>query len=395
MPSTPDSGFPSAFLAQVRRDLSMVVGGLAGVQPAPFSARAPMFEGTVTGIQARGLVVEQVRRETADAVTVWLRDAGGRRIEFRPGQFLTLVVRVGSEELRRAYSLSSACFDERGEAPERVAITIKRVADGRVSNHINDTLRERDLVRVLGPSGDFVPPAVAEELVLIAGGSGVTPMRSIVLSELAPEGQGRCITMLYGNRSEADVIFRDELRALHAADERFTLREALSEPSDEWNGLRGLLTDEVIGAELDRHEFSAGAHYMLCGPEPMLEQARAALLARGIPEHRIHEERFVQPGQRTQAKRPEREQTVQLRVKGRDHEVVVEPGKTLLDAATERGIDVPFSCAMGGCGRCKMKLKKGDVVMDEPNCLTDEERADGWVLSCVGCPTEASELEVV
>ena len=159
-------------------------------------------------LSPRTVRVERVVGGTPDAVTLVLEDPTGASVSFAPGQFFTLFVSVGDEILRRAYSASTDARET-----ERVAITIKRVASGVVSNHVNDHVREGDLLQVLGPSGSFVvapEPSVARHLVLLAGGSGITPMMAITRTVLAVEPQSR-VTLVYGNRGRADVIFKDAL----------------------------------------------------------------------------------------------------------------------------------------------------------------------------------------
>lgn len=379
---------PSPFkpFIQLKRDLGMILGGFTGRTPRPFHERSGKHR---VGISPRPFVVREVIRETADAVTLCLEDPTGSAVSFLPGQFFTLLMSLGGEELRRAYSASSA-------PGGGVRITVKRVPEGRVSSYLNDHVQAGALLRMLGPSGEFVARS-APELVLIAGGSGITPMRAIIEeSLLGPSGPQRKIQLIYGNRSERDVIFRAELRGWAARfPEHFSYVEVLSEPEEAYAGPRSLLTRDCLGQLLG--EFGGRADFMLCGPEGMLVEARAALETLGVPRSRIREERFTQPHLRQRAAAlPQTPQPVRLRLgkQAASFEFDVAPGRTLLESALAAGADVPYSCAMGGCGRCKVKLVSGEIAMDEPNCLSEEERQAGYVLGCVGRPLGPCEIEV-
>ena len=344
----------------------------------------------------RRLRVAAIVRETADAVSVVLEDPTGSPIHFAPGQFFTLHVRVGDEVLKRAYSASSSALDH-----QRVAVTVKRVHDGRVSRHVVGHLHEGDAVDVLGPSGAFTPASASEPrlLVLIGGGSGITPLSSIARTLLASEPSTR-IALVYGNHALEDVIFKDALDALaaeHAADPpRFRVRHVLQHPPPGWSGGAGLLDGEALARELDGLGDAdiAFAEYFLCGPAPMMAAARAALEKRGVASSRIREERFVSAHAAGGASAGSAAQEVTLRMRDGERRVVVAAGRTVLETALDAGIDMPFSCAIGGCGTCRVHLAAGSVVMDEPNCLSPGERAEGYVLACVSRLTSPCTLEV-
>ncbi len=371
---------------QLKRDLGMILGGFTGRTPPPFHLRSAKHR---VGISPRPFVVREVIRETPDAVTLCLEDPTGTPVQFVPGQFFTLVLSLGGEELRRAYSASCAP----GGA---VRLTVKRVVDGRVSSYLNDHVQAGAVLKLLGPSGEFVSRGTPE-LVLVAGGSGITPMRAIIQDNLERAGgASRKIHLVYGNRSERDVIFREELRAwADRFPEQFSYVEVLSDPEAAYDGPRSMLTRDCLERLLATHASGTG-DFMLCGPEGMLVEARVALERCGVAKERIREERFTQPHLRQRAiDLPQSAQPVRLRLgKATPLDFEVAPGRTLLESALAAGADVPYSCAMGGCGRCKAKLVSGDVVMDEPNCLTEEERERGFVLGCVGRPLGPCELEV-
>ncbi len=383
-----------------RRDLSVLVGSVLGKR-TPFLVTRPArtFADTAAAealgsLTLRPLRVARIVRETRDAVSVFLEDPSGRGLEFVPGQFLTVEVEVDGRRLRRAYSLSTPPHS--GES----AITVKRIEGGRVSGHLNERLREGDVLHVLGPSGSFTvepDPEADRHLVLLAGGSGITPIMSIARAVLATEPSSR-VTLVYGNRGPADVIFRDALDALAAEHRpRFVVDHVLSDPPEGWTGATGMLDRATVEARLEALGTGGDAHtdYYVCGPDPMRAAVREVLRARRVPAARIHEEVFVRPELRGDERPlPDTDQTLHVRRDGLERTALVRPGQTLLEAGLSTGIALPFSCAMGGCAECKCKLREGEVVMEEPNCLTEEERSEGWVLTCVSRPLGTVKLEV-
>lgn len=343
---------------------------------------------------ARPVRVVDVVRETDDAVSIYLTEADGTPIEFQPGQFLSVDVTVDGERLRRAYSLASACLPD---VP--VHITVKRIEGGRVSNHLNDTARAGGELAVLGPSGNFtVEPRLVNQrhLVLLAGGSGITPIMSILETILRVEGSSR-VTLIYGNRGWDDVIFRDRLESLERElGERLTVDHVLQDPPDWWSGERGMLDSEVLDSRLQALgvQDDGMVRYYLCGPTPMMEAAHDALQRRGVPANRIAEERFTSPESRSGNVGSDKTERVVVSAAGHEQGIQVAPGQTILEAALGAGIDMPFSCAMGGCGACRCKLSEGEIEMEEPNCLSRAEREQGYVLACVGRPLGQSKIEV-
>ena len=315
-------------------------------------------------------------------------------MEFRPGQFLSVDVVIEGERLRRAYSLASACLPG---VP--VHITVKRIQDGRVSNYLNDTIAVGDKLAVLGPSGNFTvePRAVnARHLLMVAGGSGITPIMSILETVLRVESGSR-VTLIYGNRSWDDVIFRDRLEALrHELGGRLLVDHVLERPPEWWTGEQGLLSREVLESRLRalNVEDDGMLRYFICGPTPMMDAAHEALQQRGVEANRIAEERFTSPEARSGEAGSGKTELVLISMGGHEQGIQVEAGQTILEAALAAGIDMPFSCAMGGCGACRVRRTDGDIRMEEPNCLSRAEREAGYLLTCVGRPLTQAKIEV-
>ena len=363
-----------------RRDLSHVGRRLLGAEIAQTIARAPRAAAVSTRAVtvARPMEVVAITRETDDAVSVTLAPRDGRPVAFEAGQFLTLEVTVEGAVERRAYSLSSSAAES-----SRLTVTVKRVAGGLVSNYVRDRLKVGDRVAALGPSGAFtVGEATApRRVVLVAGGSGITPMMSILRTHLVAS-PALSFTLVYGNRDRESVIFRDALAALaseHPA--RLTVIHALENAPEVWEGVTGRLDEATCAGVFDALRAGDDTLWMLCGPDAMMAAARAVLFARGVARERVREERFFAPA-KSHATAATGPRLVTVRTSAGERVVTAAAGMTLLDAGLGGGVDMPFSCAVGGCGACRVKVVAGEVALDEPNCLTDRERRDGYTLAC-------------
>lgn len=378
----------SETLEQLRRDVSTVVSSVLGRPPSPLVTRKPRHKvyasaaPPVTATVGRSMRIEAIVRETSDTVSLVLANPSGAPIDFLPGQFFTLVVPVEGELLRRAYSASSSP----GEHGGRVRISVKRVEGGKVSSRLVSAEQTRvgEVLTVLGPSGSFVPSKVENgaerHLLLVAGGSGITPMMAITKTLLLTEPNTK-LSLLYGNRSEHDIPFREELDTLAKTSAgRFTVRHVLSTPSSDWSGGTGLLTRDVLDRELPALLGERTEGVYVCGPEPMMLAAREALTARGVDPARVHEERFASPKPKDRA--PTSPVEVTITVNGASKRVLQTVGQTLLEAGLSAGLDMPYSCAMGGCGACKVHVAEGETTQDGA-ALTDAERREGYVLACV------------
>ncbi|WP_218038739.1 2Fe-2S iron-sulfur cluster-binding protein [Acrocarpospora pleiomorpha] len=334
------------------------------------------------GDPLREVRIAEVRRETPSAVTIVLEDAERpRSFDFRPGQFFTLVTDIDGRPVRRAYSASSA------PGASRLEVTVKQVEGGRFSTHVHRNLRAGDRLSVRGPSGAFhADPAAAHEVVLVAAGSGVTPMMSMIRTLLAAPAAGR-IALLYSNRSEEEVIFADELLRLeNETPERLSVTHVLTQE-------HGRLDAAGARSWLTELRPSEDARYYMCGPEALMDTVQGVLTELGVPDDRVHHERYISGADTTSAATAPQE----LVVEDGAHEVgsvVVEPGQTLLDAGLAAGLPMPYSCMVGNCGDCMVKLRGGEVAMNGPNCLTPQQKADGYVLTCVGRPLSKVTLDI-
>jgi 3-ketosteroid 9alpha-monooxygenase subunit B len=315
--------------------------------------------------------VKDVVRETADAISL-VFDATAARFRYEAGQFLTLRVEVAGEEHLRCYSMSSS--PAVGEDPR---ITVKREPGGLVSNLLNDVARPGDLIEVSPPAGRFVLGAEDREIVAFAGGSGITPVFSLLRTALATTS--RTIRLFYANRDRPSVIFAAELRELA---ERHSDRLMVEHHLDDE---RGLVRADEIKAWLAAVD---DADFYLCGPGPFMDTVEATLLALGVAEDRLRLERF-QVREVPDADQPETEH-VAIELQHRVTVVPYRPGTTLLQVARSAGLRAPSLCEAGSCGTCMARVVEGSARMLNNEALTAEEVADGWVLTCQSLPTSPS-----
>ena len=340
-----------------------------------------------TAAQTHALPVVSVIRETADTCSLVLGIPQGmeRTFRYRAGQFVTIQIPYGGKTLSRCYSLAS-CPDCESEHK----ITIKRIADGRISNWINDNVKVGDVLQCLAPGGLFVLNKAANDVVLFAGGSGITPVISLIKSVLV--SSNRRARLIYANRDEQSVIFRAELDALA---ERFPDRLELIYRCDDRDGF--VETPQVHAWARDRRE----AEFYVCGPAAFMSTIERALLDEGVAEERVHIERFVSPPDPDDkpvvvapaAAAEEAPEKIAVYLDGKLQDVPYENGQTVLVACQTAGLRPPFSCTEAFCGCCMAKLAKGQVRMKNNDFLSKKEVAQGWVLTCQSIPL-TSDVEI-
>lgn len=343
------------------------------------------------------LAIREVRRETADAVSLVfdLPEALRAAYAFRPGQYLTLRTTIEGVELRRSYSICCSLddFEQRGE----LAVGIKRVEGGAFSCLANDALKPGDLLDVMTPEGRFgapLDPSRARLHLGVAAGSGITPVLSIAKSVLEREPHSRFL-LVYGNRSTSSILFRTELEDLkdrHLG--RLTVLHVLSRESQDLPILNGRIDGARIRALAGRwFDASAIDEAYVCGPGAMLDEVEAALLELGVQRASVHVERFTsfaplpRAGARAAPSTREAAARATFILNGVSTEAEIAPGEALLDAGLRAGLDLPWSCRGGMCCTCRAKLSEGSAAMEQNFSLEPSETEAGFVLTCQARPT--------
>ena len=340
------------------------------------------------------LTITDVVDETAEARSIRFTVPEELRetFKFKPGQHLTLKAEIAGEELRRNYSLCVAPQD--GE----VMVTVKRIAGGLFSNWANDNLRPGMAIEVMPPHGSFTwdfKAGAANHYVGFAGGSGITPVMSLLKTALLTEPDSR-FTLIYGNRDSNSIIFLEALAQLkNRFMDRLQVHHFLAEEAEEFELFNGLLDrakcDEILADLVDPAEAAA---FFICGPGPMMDAAEEALKARGVPADRIHLERFTadRPPDAMQAQlqamsREAAGLSMLVTLDGRKRRVAFDAAAgNILDSARAAGMPAPFACKAGVCATCRARVVAGEVEMAARYGLTDEEVAAGYVLTCQSVP---------
>jgi 3-ketosteroid 9alpha-monooxygenase subunit B len=343
------------------------------------------------------LTVVEVIEETADACSFsfGVSDDAADAFAYRPGQFLTIAVPSDQTGVAaRCYSLSSS--PESGALP---TITVKRTADGYASNWLCDNLRPGDTIKVLPPEGIFTPKTLDHDLLLFAGGSGVTPIISIARHAL--KSGDRKVVVFYANRDEKSVIFADEWSEMaRTYPDRLQVIHWLE-------SVQGLPTEEQLQAFTAAHSTYEA---FVCGPAPYMKMVMTVLRTLEFPRERRHQEKFVSLGgnpfgdavAEAQAAAeiaeaesddepvlggPEGPVRLEVELDGEQH--VFDdwsPGTTMLEYLESKGIKAPYSCRAGECSACAVRLIEGEVRMDHNDVLEAEDLEEGIRLGCQSHP---------
>lgn len=317
---------------------------------------------------------------------------------YRPGQFITIIREVEGQKVRRAYSLCTNPYED-----EFPAVTVKRVPDGLMSNHINDHFKVGEEVEVMEPMGLFTTDysdSRSRHVIFIGGGSGITPLYSLLRAILLKEPRSK-VGLIYGNRSEEFVIFKKELSELKEKyGERFELVQILENDPTGTTQYQGRPNPEMIGAIVDDLHISFETEFFLCGPEPMMRVVHEGLKQIGIRDEKIRKESFeagkTSPsdilGDPAKAKSFEICE-VTIILDGEEHTIQVASDTPILEAGLENGLDMPYSCQSGLCTACRGKCLEGEIGLEEAEGLSQDEIDEGFRLLCVGKP-KASKVKV-
>ena len=335
------------------------------------------------------LEISEVRKETRDAVTIMFKipDEIKPEFEYKAGQYITIVIDFDGKEERRAYSISSAPFEE------NLSITIKTTNPDGVSDYLNTRIFPGAKLNIMPPEGRFTAEKDLiknKSMIMFAGGSGITPLKSMIKQNLT-EGNARKILLFYANRDENSIIFKNELECLQKEyNKKFEIIHFLSDPGNDYQHLKGKFTAELTVKSLKEYaeQDYIDAGYFLCGPPALMKIIISGLKELGIPDSQIHKESFVADDIETKENDNLllKTRNVTINLYGEELEYEVEPDETILTAAMREGHEPPFSCQIGACSTCRAKLISGKVKMDESEALTDDEIESGYILSCQAHP---------
>lgn len=340
------------------------------------------------------LRVAQIVRETPTVRTFRLVAPGADRLpfDFLPGQFLQVEVQAEDRKAaRRSYTIASSPSQR-----AYVELTVKREEQGAVSRFLHDRVTVGDMLKVSGPFGDFTFTGTdADSVVLIAGGVGITPMMSVLryLTDIAWPGQ---IFFVYGARSTDEFVFRDELERLERRFDNLHVMASMQRSAGTvWLGAEGPITQEMLRTAVPDIP-SRRVH--LCGPPGMMEAMRRQLAELGVPEAQIHTEAFapasipadaaelkVEPAMPPSSRQASASTmiaptTVTFAISGIS--AALPADETVLEAAEEAGVEIPYACRVGKCGVCATKLLSGEVSMEVETGLAPEDKANGYILAC-------------
>jgi len=345
-------------------------------------------------------------QETPDVKTFRLasKDGGQLPFDYLPGQYMNLHLNIEGKSVNRSYTIASS--PTRRDACE---LSIKRESTGLVSRFLHDKIRVGDTIKMGAPAGKFVfTGSESNEVLLIAGGVGITPLMSIVryLTDRSWDGE---IYFLIVAKSQADRIFCDELALLQARFPRLHVCTTLTrvDSTGDWNGERGRATPEILQRFVPNHNCMP---VYLCGPDAMMASTKQLLLGVRVSETSIHLEAFVSPGVGNASAVDVSDQASALNAtdwsndfqSGESKRVVFSKSKndcevtsdmSILEAAEQWSIELPFECRSGICGQCKVRLLSGNVYMETQDAISPSERKQGWILACQAHPTTDVVIE--
>ncbi len=327
------------------------------------------------------LTIKEVVNVAKDAVNLVFDKP--ENFEYQPGQFITIIKEVNGKKTRRAYSLCTTPYED-----DNPAVTVKRVDGGSMSNHLNDNAKAGDEIEIMEPMGMFTTDYQRDRkrtAVFFGGGSGITPLMSILRTLLIEEPESK-VSLIYGNRSEEYIIFKDLIKQLEEKHNgRFKTIHILEEGESPY---KGRPTEEMILEICNDLKVDSETECYICGPQPMMDLVSQTLPKAGVDDKNVKMESFeagkTSPTEIIDTENAESEVTILL--DGEEYEITVKKNESILDRALANELDMPYSCQSGLCTACRGKCLDGQVSIDEAEGLSQEELDNGYVLTCLGKP---------
>ena len=327
------------------------------------------------------LTIKEVVNVAKDAVNLVFEKP--EDFNYEPGQFITIIKEVNGKKIRRAYSLCTTPFED-----DFPAVTVKRVEGGAMSNDLNDNAKAGDQVEIMEPMGIFTTEydqGNKRKAVFFGGGSGITPLMSILRSILLKEPESE-VVLVYGNRREEYIVFKDLIKSLQEKySERFKTVHILEEGEADYSGRP---TEEMILDICKSIGLDSTTECYICGPQPMMDLVSETLPKAGAAKEKVRMESFeagkTSPSEIIDTENAESEVTIIL--DGEEYEITVKKNASILDTALDNNLDMPYSCQSGLCTACRGKCLEGKVSIDEAEGLSQDELDEGYVLTCIGKP---------
>jgi len=337
------------------------------------------------------LTIKEVVNVAQDAVNLVFEKP--ESFHYEPGQFITLIKEVNGKKIRRAYSLCTTPFED-----EHPAVTVKRVEGGAMSNDLNDNAKPGDQIQIMEPMGMFTTgydESNERHAIFFGGGSGITPLMSIIRSILLKEPNSKT-TLVYGNRRKEFIIFKEMISTLEEKyPDRCKVIHILEEGAADYSGRP---TPDMIAGICKDHGVDKNTECYICGPQPMMDVVADGLRKASVDQSKVRMESFV-AGKTSPSEiidkegAPESEVTILL--DGEEYSITVKKGASVLDTALDNDLDMPYSCQSGLCTACRGKCVEGKISIDEAEGLSQEELDEGYVLTCVGKPlTDRIRVEI-
>jgi len=341
------------------------------------------------------LKVKQKVQETSDALSLIfdLPSELKSEYDYKPGQYLTLRFFINNKDERRAYSFASSPHYD-----SDIKVTIKEVKNGIISNHISNNIKIGDMIDVMTPTGNFtakLDEKNSKNYIFFAGGSGITPIISLIKSILKIE-KDSVVSLVYGNKDYDSIIFKKDLQSLILEfGNRLSVIHILDELKTNFESAKGLISEKFCVDFLNNNNNFLQSIYYLCGPSGFIDIVENTLIKLKIENKLIHKESFT-VSNKTENKikaptpsSPEfgtESKLIKIVLYGEEIEVEVKEEETIIEACQRAGLEPPYSCCVGACSTCISKLESGKVEMDDDMALTDEEKEEGLILACTSHP---------